>query len=377
VEDSHSSRWLSRTALVVTIALVAIAAAIGIALLLYAPPPAGAAELVTELRDRGRIAVIGGGDLARLRAEGVELIAASEIPGLDAALRGTDEARLDAILDERAIAALLVDGRTRAEGEGLAERLRRYEHLEGLRGAALTPAAALYLRRHDRELAVVHGDALARAARQIVAGGPLPRVRAFPEPLRRTRNVEVLVMLRQGDRPRLWRSARGGSIARALITAASVARERWAEREPAMGGSIDQRLPAMAVEVYLLEEDGTLHDRSGAFLERVFTPAHGVAYEDGGSWHYLTPEQTRERGEGSAVRAYRALFEEAGLPASSLETRDVRLYRLVARRVGTSLADTSPANPSPAHPPPAGAGWPAPSGSPEGSLFDLPGLEGL
>src|SRR5690606_29455187 len=130
----------------------------------------------------------------------------------------------------------------------------------------------------------------------------------------------------------------------------------------AMGGPIDQRLPAMAVEVYLLEEDGTLHDRSGAFIERVFTSAHGVAYESGTKWEYLTPEQTAELGEGSAVAAYRALFAQAGLPADSLETRTrLRLYRLVARRVGTS---------------PGGGRSPAPSGS-LGSPFDLPGLDGL
>lgn len=362
MEDGHSSRWLSRTALFVTIALVVIAAALGLGLSLYAPAPAGTGELANELRDRGRVAVVGGGDLLRLRAEGVELIAASEVEDLEAALSGTDEARLDAVLDERAIAGILVDGRSRAEGERLDARLSRFDHFEALRGAALTPVAALYLRRRDRELAERHGDALARAARQIVSGGGAPRVRAFPEPLRRTRNVEVLVMLRQGDRPRLWRSARGGSIARALITASTVARERWVEREPAMGGPIDQRLPSMAVEVYLLEEDGTLHDRSGAFLERVFTPAHGVAYEDGGNWEYLTPEQTAELGEGSAVAAYRALFAQAGRPADSLETRSrMRLYRLVARRVGTS---------------PAGASSPAPSGSLD-SLFEVPGLDGL
>ncbi len=362
VEGGQSSRWLSRTALLVAIGLVVIGGAVAAGLSLYAPPPAGTVDLVNELRDRGRVAVVGADDLLRLRAEGVELIPASEIEGLEAALDGSDEARLESVLDERAIAGILVDARAAAEGDRLGARLARYDHFEVLRGAALTPVAGLYLRRHDRELEAHHGDALARAARQIVSGGGAPRVRAFPEPLRRTRNVEVLVMLRQGDRPRLWRSARGGSIARALITASTVARERWVERAPAMGGPIEQRLPSLAVEIYLLEEDGTLHDRSGAFLERVLTDAHGVAYEDGGSWEYLTPEQTAELGEGSAVGAYRALFAQAGIPADSLETRSrMRLYRLVARRVGTS---------------PAGTSSPAPSGSLD-SLFDVPGLDGL
>lgn len=348
------------------VALLGLAAIVGAGAWLYAPPPQGTSALLGELRDRGRIAVVGRDDLLRLRTEGAELLPAREIPGLEAALAGTDEERLEAVLHEQAIAGLLVDGRGRSGDDArLADRLRAYDHFEALQGDWLTPVAALYLRRHGLRISDAHGAALARAARQIASGGSLPRVRAFPEPLRRTRNVEVLVMLRQGERPRLWRSARGGSIARALITAASVARERWMERASAMGGSIEERLPSMTVEVYLLEEDGTIGERSGAFVERVFTPEHGVAFEDRGSWHYLLPAATRERGEGSAVRAYRALFEDAGLPGDSLEAREsLRLYRLVARRVGTSSPATPP--PSPSMGDPFGGG-----------LLDVPSLDGL
>lgn len=342
MEDEQRSPWLRRVAWIVAIALVAVGAAVGIGAWLYAPAPPGTAPIARELRDRGRIAVVGEDDLLRLQAEGAELVPAARLEGLEDALSGTDEARLEAVMEERAIAGLLVDTRERpGESERLTDRLRSYDRFEVLRGAALTPVAALYLRRRAPSLPPVYGDALARAARQIVSGGSLPRTRAFPEPLRRVRNVEVLVMLREAGRPRLWRSARDNSIARALITASRVARDRWIEREAAMGGPIERRLPSMTIEVYLLEDDGTIGDRSGAFLERVFTPEHGVAYEDGGRWQFLTPEQTAERGEGSPVRAYRALFEDAGLPGTSLETREVRLYRLVASRVGISSAPRS------------------------------------
>lgn len=352
-------------------ALVLVAGGAIALFVVYAPAPPATASLAVELRDRGRIAVAGEDDLLRIRADGAQLIPAGEIEGLSDALAGSDEDRLDAVLREAGIAGILVDGRRRpteppAEGASLAERLRAYDHFEALQGLHLTPVAGLYVRRRVLRLPQEMGDALARAARQIVAGSTLPRVRSFPEPLHRTRNVEVLVLLRDGDRPRLWRSARGGSIARALVTAASVARERWAGREPAMGGSIDQRLPSLSVEIYLLEEDGTLGDRSAPFVERAFTREHGVAFEDRGSWHYLLPEHTRERGEGSAVRAYRALFEDEGLPADSLETRELRLYRLVARPVGTSAPGRSD-SPRP---------LPSPSGSFEG-LLGAPGLEGL
>lgn len=352
-----------RIALVVTLVLAVLAAAVGAGFWAYAPAPVGTGPLAAELRDRGRIAVVGDDDLLRLDADGAELIPARDVEGLEAALAGTDEDRLEAVLRQSGIAGILADGRGPSGGrETLAARLRAFDRFEVLQGAALTPVAALYLRRHEMRIASEHGAALARAARQIVGGAAPPRMRAFPEPLRRTRNVEVLVMLRHGGRPRLWRSARSGSIARALVTAASVARERWAEREPAMGGPIDKVLPSLTVEVYLLEEDGTLGDRSPAFVERVFTPEHGVGFEDRRSWHYLLPEATRQRGEGSAVRAYAALFEDAGLPPDSLTERNVRLYRLVARRVGISARSATAESVVP--------------GSSFGSgLLDVPGLD--
>lgn len=351
--------------------LLALAGAAVLLYVLFAPAPAGTSTIAVELRDRGRVAVVGEPDLLRIRAEGAQLLPARDVPGLEGALAGSDEDRLDEVLRDQGIAGILVDGRRPpgaplAAGASLADRLRAYDRFEVLSGLHIAPAAALYERRRDAPLPAAHGEALARAARQIVSGSPLPRVRAFPEALHRTRNVEVLVLLRDGDRPRLWRSARGGSVARALITAASVARERWAERESAMGGPIDRRLPSLAVQVYLLEEDGTLADRSGAFLERAFTRDHGVAFEHRGSWHYLLPEATRERGEGSIVRAYRALFDDAGLPQDSLETREqLRLYRLVARLVGTSAAG------------PAASPRPASGEGSLGELLDGPGLGAL
>ncbi|MBX3271921.1 MAG: hypothetical protein KF729_16755 [Sandaracinaceae bacterium] len=330
-----SRPWIPITAA----AAVGILGLTGLALWLGRTVP-GTEGLAVELRDRGRIAVIGADELLRIEAEGAELMPAREVPGLVEALAGRDEEALDAALARAGVAGLLVDGRAgadRSEGATLEQRLRAYATTHSLRGVYLTPAAALYVRRgavYGLEPAM--GDVLARAARQIVGGSSTPLVRAFPEPLRRGRNVEVMVLLEQGDRPRLWRSARGGSIARALVTAASVARQRWTERQQAMGGELDERLPRMTVRVYLLEEDGTLGDVSAPFVERVITEDHGVAFEHRGSWHYLLPRATAERGEGSAMRAYAELFDDAGLPADSLGRDELRAYRMVAREVGTS-----------------------------------------
>lgn len=364
-EREGRSRWLW-----VLLGLLALGGAIGGFVWYTSSRPRGGAMIERELRDRGRVAVIGQEDLLALEAEGAQLLPAAEVPGLGAALAETDETALNEVLQREAIAAVLVDGRpggSTEEGATVAERLRAYARMDSLRGIYLTPTAALYERRRGLQLEPPLGEVLARAGRQIVGGARTPRLRAFPEPLRRSRNVEVMVMLERNGRPRLWRSARGSSIARALITAGSVARQRWTEREQAMGGPIDdpvRGLPRLTVRVFLLEEDGTLADRSSPFVERVFGAEHGVAFEDRGSWHYLLPRATRERGEGSAMLAYAELFDDAGvgratdagpeapaededrsrrvrLAAEVLQRDDLRFYRLVAREVGVSEPTSS------------------------------------
>ncbi|GAB4213297.1 MAG: hypothetical protein OHK0013_37070 [Sandaracinaceae bacterium] len=300
----------------------------------------GADLLEGHLRGRGRVAVVGDDALRSLRAEGAVLVVA---PELESALAGSDERALLAAMEAADIGALLVAwlGAPSAEGApptSMRERLGRYASFERLACIYLTPRAAIYAPRTELELSPLLSGALAHVARAVVAGAAVPRVQSFPEPLRRIRNVEVMVLLSDGERPRLWRSARGSSIARALLTAAVVARQRWMEREAAMGGPLARVLPTLDVSVHVLDEDGTLGSRTPAFVDAVFGPEHGVAFEHRGNWRYLLPDATRERGQGSAMRAYAALFADADMPPESLERPDVRLYRSVARRVATSPA---------------------------------------
>jgi CBS domain-containing protein len=301
------------------------------------------AGFVERLEDRGRVGVIGGADLLRLSVEGVELRPVEALGPVATALEGTDEAALAEAMQEAGVAGLLVDGRGAGdapEGASLRQRLEAYETLAPLQALALSPTAAFYRRRRPLELEPPLDRAVARVARELLGGARLPSVSSFPEALRRNQSVEVLVLLERGTRPRLWRSARSASIARGLMTAATVARQRWQERERAMGGSLDDQLRRLGVRVFLLEEDGTLYDRSPAFVERVFDEGHGVALEQRGSWHYLLPSATRERGEGSAMTAYTRLLEDIGLPEDALETRtDLRLYRLVAHPIAYSPAE--------------------------------------
>ena len=311
----------------------------------------GSGELHRELRDRGTIAVVGDrDDLLRLGRGATELVAAAERPALARALEGSDPRAVVAAMQEDGVDGLLADGRLGGDATDDASvraRLSAYAYVEGLSAAYLTPAAALYLPANVETLEPPLDDALVTVARGILEGSRPPRVSSFPEPLRRMRNVEVMVMLRDRGRARLWRSARGSSIARALVTASLVARQRWEEREQAMGGPLDDKLPHLDVEVVLLDEDGTLGVRSASFIDRAFTGEHGVAYERRGAWRYLLPDATRSSGEGSAVKAYEMLFAEHGLPADSFERSDLRLYRLVARELAESPAPLGPADDDP------------------------------
>ena len=342
----------TRAVVAIGVAVAALAGA-GITAWVLTRGAPGAADLEPDLVDLGRVVVVGDTDLLALRASGAELTRERDVAGLTAVLDGRDDAALGARLDTAGVAGIVADGRHGGDASphaSVRRRLGAYGHVEGLRAVRLAPTATLYVRVDDDDtIAPELRHALARVARALIAGARPPRTSSFPEPLRRVRNCEMMVMLRERGRPRLWRSARGSSIARALTTAAVVARSRWMERETSMGGPLDRILPRLDVEVSLLAEDGTLARRSEAFVARVFTPAHGVAYERKGQWRYYLPDQTRERGRGSAVRAYQALFAEFGLPPGSFDRTDLRLYRLVATPLAVSPAGSEDAlAPSPA-----------------------------
>ena len=336
-------RTSSRTILLVVVAAIALGT------LLWASQrrsPGALDEIADRARSHGRTLVLG--DELRLGLRSLELAPAGT---LAEQLDGTDEVALLDAMEHESIGAIVVAHGASPEEESeerpLRARLGSYDALERFACVYLTPEAALYVPRTELVLPPILSGALAHVARAIVANAAVPRVQSFPEPLRRIRNVEVMVLLSDGERPRLWRSARGSSVARALITAATVARQRWTERETAMGGSLARVLPTLDVSVHVLEEDGTLGTRAHPFIESAFRPGHGVAFEHRGNWHYLLPDATRERGHGSAVAAYEALLSDQDMPPDSLDRADLRLYRSVARRVAISPAPSRIALPPP------------------------------
>jgi hypothetical protein len=287
-----------------------------------------------ELAHRGVVAVHG--DIAAHESpRGTRLVRFAEVPGLVEAVAADDLERMLGAVDEADVSGLLVG---RGEGRGVLGQMMKGVATPPLRTIFLDTNATYFEVEPMLELEEVHRLALARAARQILGGAPRPPIGYFPAPLREVRSVEVMVLLRDRGHARLWRSARAGSIASALVMAAEAARERWSERADALGGSLEKSLPRLDVEVALLIEDGTYLDRRPVFLASALEDDHGVGFEQGGKWRYLLPARVRELGDEAREKAFRALLEENSLPPSSLERSDVRLYRLRVHPLATSPA---------------------------------------
>ncbi len=291
----------------------------------------GRVSLEHALVGRGRIVLSDAPDLASSTFDGTTL---SPLAGKVLAAASRDAAPLVEALERERWDGIYV-GPNAKNRHGVLSRMASYARVPGLVGAHLSPLGALYLLDPTRNYGERLREALAHVARRLVGGEQPPRITSFPSALRQVQPIEVMVMLRSDVHPRLWRSARGSSFARALLTASEVARRRWIEREQTMGGPINTLLPKLYVEVALLQDDGEIGVRDPAFIDRVVTSEHGVAYERKGAWRYYLPEATH-RGGRKPSEAYAALFRDDGLPEDSLDNRELRLYRIAVLPIGVS-----------------------------------------
>ncbi len=289
-----------------------------------------APELCAALAQH-RIAHVFATDGVQLRCEAVRIEPAARLKGLT----HDDADVLAAELSQTKASAIAVV--PDHPGQGVAGRLAKLEHVFGLRGALLSPQLALYVPAHEIQLSDRERQALAYVTRALFRGAREPNLASFPASLRRVERVEVMVLLSQHGEARLWRSARGTSIARALLTATRVARDRWREREQAMGGPLAQKLNELDVEVSLLSEDGVLLDAQRAFVDRAITTVHGVGFDHRTSWHYVLPRDVAKNKKG-AFAALAQQVEDQGLPLASLQASDTRVYRFLNLPLGDSKA---------------------------------------
>lgn len=291
-------------------------------------------QVERALLGRGRVAVAGGARAWQVELNGTTLVPLASLPTVAQAFAGANPEALVHALADAGVNGVLLD-LSEPPSQGVGEQLAHMSHVQGLSGVFFNRAAAFYVLDPVRTWSPALREGLAVVARRLVGGAGQPRISSFPKQARRLDPVEVMVLLRSGDRPRLWRSARGSSFARALLTAAAVARQRWIERAAALGGRLDRALPTLAVEVALLQDDGELGTRSESFVNQAVTAEHGVGFERKGGWHYLLPDATH-RGGRTPSEAYRQLFEDNGMPADSLGDSDLRLYRVAVQHIGSS-----------------------------------------
>jgi hypothetical protein len=316
-----------------------IAAALLIALgVLYATTELSptSSTLVCDGLAKRRVVRVLAPDEVSLRCEGVVVEAPER--ALIQALASTDATALGALLRARKGSAIAVQPRVISASAGtLLEQLARLAYVPGLRAVVLGPELAVYAPERELALSNEERDAVAFVARALLRGAREPSVSSFPAALRRVERVEVLVMLSRQGEPRLWRSARGTSIARALLTATRVARDRWREREQAMGGPLAKRLLELDVEVSLLSDDGTLTNTQSLFVDRSVGPSHGLGFDHRTAWHYLLPRDVAAAKRG-AFAALSGQIAEQGLTLSILGESDTRVYRFVALPLGVSKA---------------------------------------
>lgn len=291
---------------------------------------------------RGRVTLVGGA--TRTRCDETEIVA--ESAGLRAALRGEDaEKVLRALRAERA-AGMLVALDVGARGRGVGARLARAEPVDGLRTLALARGVTFVEPDVLPTLTERESWALAEVARRVLTGTTPPVLSQFPHSLRAPVPVEVMILVREHGNPIFWRSARGGSIASALLLALSVSRARWEDRASVLRGRIEERVPRLDVEVWLLAEDGTYSERDRALLDATVNGHHGVGYESRAGWFYELPERLRGK---RGVEAFEQLFEANALDEHAFDRQDLRLYRFRATRLARSAPEPLriPGPPSP------------------------------
>lgn len=304
---------------------------------------AGGDGLAAELRDRGRVAVVGEVLLPGELGEGSALVPVATLPALERALRGESMAEVEAAMQAAGLRALLVSTKEPSRGGSVLARLERFQPAPPLGGVFLTPRAALYEHIDAPVLDAPERAALGHVARRIMMGARPPAFRSFPPEMRRDMGIEVMVLVRDRGSPLLWRSARRGSLARGVVDAALAARDRWSVRESFLGGPIERRLPSLRFELYAVLFDGRIGDRSAGFLRRVVRLGeHGVGFERRGDWRYVLPEIARAHAHGQAIGAVRALLADNGLPTDDVDRSELVLYRFTLHPLATSEPEPAP-----------------------------------
>jgi hypothetical protein len=288
------------------------------------------AELTSQLRDRSTVAVVGSAPLA-LPAGDAILTSVTQFPPLATALEADDPERAIAEYHRRHLDGLLVrTDRPSGAARSLRHALTTLRPTRGFSAVYLDDVAALYETSEPITLEVSDARRLVSVARLIMSGAVAPPERIFPEALRRTQPVEVALMLRDGHDPILWRSTRGGTVARAFLDVCFAVLDRWSAQQQARYGSLRVGLQRLSITLAIFYDKGVLGARSPEFLRRAADPrVWAVGYERLATWEYaLPPTPWAPAADPSA--ALRQLAREHNVPAPGYLRPELTIYRFRA-----------------------------------------------
>ncbi len=315
---------------------VALAALTGLAAVafregwLQAPWSSRYAELSAQLRDRGTVAVAGGVPWA-LPSGDATLAPVSRFADLAAALDAGSEPRVaDAYRGAHLDGLLVRTDRPVGPASSVARALSEMRASERLTAVYLDDTAALYEAREPVTLDPADARRLITVARLVLSGAVAPPERIFPEALRRPRPVEVALMIRDGRDAILWRSTRGGSIAKAFIDVCFAVLDRWTSRQQERYGRLRDGLRSLSLTLAIFYDKGVLGARAPEFLRRAADPhVWAVGYERLATWEYSLPP-TPWSPAPDPTEALRALTRERGVAPPGHLRPELTLYRFRA-----------------------------------------------
>lgn len=286
-------------------------------------------ELVAQLRDRGPTAVVGGVPFGMARVE-APLIAVADRPSLAHALDETSPSTVASALRRLRLDGLLVRSNAPAPARSITADIQHFRPLDGLSSVYLDTRASVVEPAELLDISDEDGRRMVTVSRLILSGAVAPPERIFPEPLRRTRPVEIAVILRDGHEAILWRSTRGGSIARALLDCTFAVMDRWSTRQAERYGRLRDALQSHTLTVAIFTDRGVLGTRTPDFIRRAADPrVWSVGYERITSWEYALPPTPWARAQ-DPVTALTTLTREHAVPPPGWRRPELTLYRFRA-----------------------------------------------
>lgn len=188
------------------------------------------------------------------------------------------------------------------------------------------------------------GRALAELVRHLLKGHIMPERARLPQGYVEPMPVEIMVTLRDTSMglktDRLWRSAKGNSIAEAVSTAAHAARLRWKERQDVLGGPLELKLPRLEIEVSMLVRNGSFIAPNAGWVA-AHVRGHGrwgIGIEKKDAWYYTFAPTTLKDNDGKAPRhtLLNKLLKDHNMNHETLKRPDVKLYRFEVVSLGIS-----------------------------------------